>query len=243
MRKLPILLLLVCFTACNHPVRADYAPFEKYEGMVRAAVAEMQLPSCYRYLPLLLTDCDSLYVGDYASGMWALSVPVAQHYGLSDTDSEDERFSAERATFAATHYLKDLRDYFQGSDSLVLRQYVKVEPMLRMSADSILWALQKIEAEYEGGRRESSFLPPLKQAREEMARKLLLQEELKRRAAAKIASKAKAAPTYIYYKVKRGDVLGKIAQRNHCTVKQLKQWNNLRSDNIREGQRLKILKR
>ena len=43
-----------------------------------------------------------------------------------------------------------------------------------------------------------------------------------------------------YYKIKRGDTLGAIAKRFHCTVKQLKQWNNLKNDNIREGKKLKI---
>lgn len=45
-----------------------------------------------------------------------------------------------------------------------------------------------------------------------------------------------------YYKVKRGDNLGAIAKKFHCTVKQLKQWNGLKSDAIREGQKLKICK-
>lgn len=42
------------------------------------------------------------------------------------------------------------------------------------------------------------------------------------------------------YRVKSGDVLGKIARRYKVTVRQLKQWNNLRSDRINIGQRLKI---
>lgn len=45
-----------------------------------------------------------------------------------------------------------------------------------------------------------------------------------------------------YYKIKRGDNLGAIAKKFHCTVKQLKQWNGLKSDAIREGQKLKICK-
>lgn len=45
-----------------------------------------------------------------------------------------------------------------------------------------------------------------------------------------------------YYKIKKGDNLGAIAKKFHCTVKQLKQWNGLKSDAIREGQKLKILK-
>ncbi len=43
-----------------------------------------------------------------------------------------------------------------------------------------------------------------------------------------------------YYKVKRGDSLGKIASRNHVSINQLKSWNGLRSNTIREGQRLKV---
>ena len=44
----------------------------------------------------------------------------------------------------------------------------------------------------------------------------------------------------IIYKVKNGDYLGRIASRYRCSVAQLKRWNNLRSNNIRVGQRLVI---
>lgn len=43
-----------------------------------------------------------------------------------------------------------------------------------------------------------------------------------------------------YYTIKRGDTLGGIAKKFHCSVKQLKQWNGLKNDNIREGKKLKI---
>ena len=42
------------------------------------------------------------------------------------------------------------------------------------------------------------------------------------------------------YRVKRGDYLGKIAERHGVGVSQIKQWNNLRSNNLRIGQRLVI---
>ena len=42
----------------------------------------------------------------------------------------------------------------------------------------------------------------------------------------------------VYYTVKSGDVLGKIAQKNNVTITQLKKWNNLKNDNISIGQRL-----
>lgn len=44
----------------------------------------------------------------------------------------------------------------------------------------------------------------------------------------------------IVHKVRSGEVLGKIAMRYRVSVRQIKKWNNLRSDNIRVGQRLVI---
>ena len=44
----------------------------------------------------------------------------------------------------------------------------------------------------------------------------------------------------IYYKVRSGDVLGKIAQRYRVRVSDIRKWNNLRSNTIRIGQRLKL---
>ena len=52
-----------------------------------------------------------------------------------------------------------------------------------------------------------------------------------------------ATGQWVYYKVKSGDSLGKIARKYHCTVKQLKTWNNLKGDRINIGQRLKVGKR
>ena len=45
-----------------------------------------------------------------------------------------------------------------------------------------------------------------------------------------------------YYTIKNGDTLGGIAKKFHCSVKQLKQWNGLKNDNIRAGKKLKICK-
>ena len=44
----------------------------------------------------------------------------------------------------------------------------------------------------------------------------------------------------IIYKVKSGDYLGKIAGKYRCSVAQIKKWNNLKSNDIRVGQRLRI---
>ena len=47
----------------------------------------------------------------------------------------------------------------------------------------------------------------------------------------------------IVYRVKSGDYLGRIASRHGTTVAKIKKWNNLKSNNIRVGQRLVIYKR
>ena len=49
--------------------------------------------------------------------------------------------------------------------------------------------------------------------------------------------------TKIRYRVRSGDYLGKIARKFGVRVSQIKQWNGLRSNNIRVGQRLTIYPR
>ena len=46
----------------------------------------------------------------------------------------------------------------------------------------------------------------------------------------------------IVYKVKQGDNLGLIAKKYSVTVAKLKQWNRLKSDLIRPGQKIYIYK-
>lgn len=48
--------------------------------------------------------------------------------------------------------------------------------------------------------------------------------------------------TKVVYRVRNGDVLGKIAIRHGVTVTKLKRWNNLKSNTIRVGQKLVIYK-
>jgi membrane-bound lytic murein transglycosylase D len=49
-----------------------------------------------------------------------------------------------------------------------------------------------------------------------------------------------AQPQRVVYRVKRGDNLTRIAREHGVTVAQIRQWNNLRNDTVRIGQRLTI---
>ena len=56
----------------------------------------------------------------------------------------------------------------------------------------------------------------------------------------KIEDGATGSGNRIVYVVKKGDTLGHIAQRYHTTVSRLQKWNNLRTTNLRIGQKIYI---
>ena len=43
-----------------------------------------------------------------------------------------------------------------------------------------------------------------------------------------------------YYTVKAGDTLASIAKKYHVSIKELKKWNNLKSDKITVKQKLRV---
>jgi len=54
--------------------------------------------------------------------------------------------------------------------------------------------------------------------------------------------KKKSTVTTKTYVIKRGDNLGEIADKNNCTVAELRKWNKIKGNNIMAGQKLKIQK-
>ena len=67
-----------------------------------------------------------------------------------------------------------------------------------------------------------------------------VEKELKSKESPLPALVKAAEANRIRYRVKSGDYLGKIAERYGVGVSQLKNWNGLRSNNLRVGQRLTI---
>ncbi len=94
---------------------------------------------------------------------------------------------------------------------------------------------------------QESFEANLEQIYNETAERLVQKEEEKVKAAetqekAKEVAKANAKKDSktITYTVKKGDTLNKIAKKYHVKVSDLKKWNKLKGDMIREKQKLKI---
>lgn len=75
------------------------------------------------------------------------------------------------------------------------------------------------------------------------------EEAIYARVQKELATRENPLPQYvkaeeqIRYRVRSGDYLGKIAERHGVTVSQIKQWNGLRSNMLRVGQRLTIYPR
>ncbi len=59
----------------------------------------------------------------------------------------------------------------------------------------------------------------------------------------KIVKKRKPTYRYIYYKVKKGDSLLKIARKFGVSISEIKKWNNIKGNIIVVGQKIKIIKR
>lgn len=56
----------------------------------------------------------------------------------------------------------------------------------------------------------------------------------------KQAAQQKVQSSAVYYRVRKGDYLGKIAAKYHTSVSKIKKLNHMRSDFLREGQRIRV---
>ena len=146
-------------------------------------------------------------------GSWAMPTLVALRYGLVVNDTIDERYDDEASTRAATSYLRDLYTEF-GNWELCYCAYLLSPAYVRNFQARHCDSIPKPQ-------------PVVKKEKAKVPQNVKL-------------PKPKQESKYITYIVKSGDTLGKIAKKHHVTVADLKKWNNLKSDFIRENQKLKI---
>lgn len=146
-------------------------------------------------------------------GSWAMPTLVALRYGLVVNDTLDERYDDSLSAKAAASYLRDLFNEF-GEWKLCYGAYLYSPAYVR-----------NLQA-----RHCDSIPKPRAVVKKEKAK---VPQNIK-------LPKPKPETKYITYVVKSGDTLGGIAKKYHVTVADLKKWNNLKSDLIRENQKLKI---
>jgi membrane-bound lytic murein transglycosylase D len=90
-----------------------------------------------------------------------------------------------------------------------------------------------------------SFNPKLKPRALSVGQVVLIPDVIKTNSTASSRRYAKRvysdeSETKIIYRVKRGDTLSTIAQRYNVSITELKKWNRLKGNNIKEGQRIII---
>jgi len=296
---------------------------EYYFPMFEQELDKHDLPLEIKYLAVVesaLVPTAKSRVG--AKGLWQFMFTTGKHFGLEVSSYVDERSDPERATEAASKYLKSLHRSFNdwdlalaaynsgpGNVSKAIRRsggetnYWKIRHNLpretagyvpaflatmyifeyaeehgfkskgpryhHIATDTVrvkrLITLEQVAKLVDLPLEEVVFLNPAykvgiipyikdknyavrlpieaigKFVANEDAIYAFAQEENKNRK--EPLPKYTEQPERIRYRVRSGDYLGKIANKYGVRVSQIKQWNGLRNNNLRVGQRLTIYPR
>ena len=230
--------------------------FSALDTFLEAELTRRGMPLELRCLPLALSGMRTDYQQDDRRGIWALPVLVGLHYGLDIDGNADERLDMQASTRAALDYLSDLHQQYgdwwysilayanspnslhhafvKNGNELELWDFYeqKLLPDVQIIRDFIAMVYVYNIGDLKLGKVvENQNITPKEQPKKE-----IVQTE-------KPKTEPKPAPpkeTTKKYTVKKGDTLTKIAKQYHVTVANLKKWNHLKSDKIREGQKLII---
>lgn len=229
--------------------------FSEYDAFVEKELKERDMPLEMRCLPLALSGMRADYRRDDRRGIWAMPVLLGLRYGLTIEGNCDERLDMEASTRAALDCLSDFYRHY-GDWWFSILAYANSPNALRHALDLSgntpeLWDFY-----------DDDLLPEVFVIRDFIACVFVYHESgfrlgevaenpevsfvEKPKAEIKQPSKPTPTPqqeTILRYTVKKGDTLSQIAAKYHVSVVNLKKWNNLKSDMIREGQKLIIKKK
>lgn len=227
----------------------EAARFEAFADSLRTELQERDMPARILFLPYVLSG---RVFEDERAGLWSLSaVDAVRVSALAPATEEDLRLDEGFSTFVALRRLEELHVLLGSWDKAILA--FAEGPAAGVAADAdalagapVLQALAEAEARFADRPADAFAAIPGRLARRDRERETLRAAEAAARTARvdflrkKSAAAVAATTSTRVYKVKRGDTLGAIAIRYHVSVSDLKQWNNLRGDMIREGQKLVI---
>ena len=240
------------------PLSAD---FLKYDSVFVAELNKRNMPEGIQYLPVALSAMQRHYTNGDRCGVWAMPTLVALRYGLELSENQDERFSVEASTKAALDYLCDLYGQYQNWWFCILAYTNSPtalhHALVRSDKYLDLWDLYHqnllpnasiipdfMACFYVYSSEDRLVAEPVVEETETKPDTLALSEsrpaETKKLVAEKKVEEQEVKSQK--YTVKKGDTLSKIARKYHVRVSDLKKWNHLKSDKIRDGQKLIIKK-
>jgi len=119
-----------------------------YMPELKKLLASKGMPSDLAYLPLIESGYNPNAVSHAnAVGMWQFISSTGKNYGLKIDNWQDERRNVEKATLAASGYLKDLHDEF-GSWELALAGYncgeVRVRRTIKLANSNDFWEISRL---------------------------------------------------------------------------------------------------
>ena len=95
-------------TVINYTSTPFSNQFLTYSAFIDTALAQRNMPSELRYMPLALSGMRRNYCQGDRCGVWQLPTLTAMHYGLVIDETRDERTDVEASTNAALDCLNDL---------------------------------------------------------------------------------------------------------------------------------------
>lgn len=245
MKHSSITSLLLLFVLCPATLAAAPTYTLPWEQMFSR---EYNLDSRAAMAAVDISGLDLNFNNGLRAGLWGLTPYAARRYGLTINHWQDDRFDLGKASRAAARYIKDLINIYHGDTLTALDAFVNTP--LVMPTDTLYicpsFRAPALKQHMRAG-LDSAFAVTDEQRAAETQRIALLRAEYAARQAqedsireaARLKAIAEANATKVHT-VRQGETLGHIAIKYHCTVGQLKQWNGLRSDMIRIGQKLKI---
>ena len=212
----------------------------------------------------LFGDWD-LALASYNSGPGNVSKAIRRSGGYQNYWNIRNNLPRETAgyvpAFLATMYLFEYADehgyqpkkapvnYFE-TDTIHVKQLITLEQVAKITGEP-LEVIQFLNPSY-----KLDIIPVVKDEKyylrlpvEKIGPFVQNEEEIYAFAKAEIDKREKPLPKFttsssqVRYRVRSGDYLGKIANRYGVRVSQIKKWNNLKSNNLRVGQRLTIYPR
>ncbi|MCL9804148.1 LysM peptidoglycan-binding domain-containing protein [Flavobacterium amniphilum] len=189
------------------------------------------------YVPAFLA---TMYIFEYHKEHGIVpQKPVANHFE-TDTIAVKRKISFKQLSdlldiptsdieFLNPSYKMKVVPYVTGKTNFVTLPKKKIA--IFASNENKLYAY----VDYEESKREKRFVPTPK-VKTRIVRDTLTQNPLEEA----VASNEKSNLRTKYHTVKRGDNLAVIASKYGVSMKEVKDWNNLRSSNLQAGRKLKI---